>query len=272
MPELPEVESVRRSLEPELVGNTLCGWKVLTPGVVEPWNGCSDPEFPVKVTSLRRYGKYLFIGLARRNQLLVHFRMTGTLCFVESMEQLKPHSHVVFELGDGRLLVYRDPRRFGRIWVYPCGALLKMPMLTKLGYDALYMSQEEFVHHPGLHSGMAKPTLLNQQIIAGLGNIYVDELLFRCRLHPTYQLSRMRTSKRSRMWTAMQLMLRAAIDKGGTTVRDYVNSNGQQGGYQNDHQVYGRAGKPCYQCGSTIKKIRVAQRGTYFCPRCQRPR
>ncbi len=269
MPELPEVENVRRCLEKTLLGAQLLGCVEHFPGVLI-W-GTASPRrfFPTSVTALRRHGKFLQIDLEKGHQLVVHFRMTGCFYFRTKKDPLHPHTHVEFRLASGGCLSYRDPRRFGRLWLITS---TEESPVRGLGPDALTISEEEFLERIGSHHRMIKPLLLDQQVLAGIGNIYADESLFRTGIHPQASSGHLKTNRLSELWRAIRSILARAIETGGSSISDYVSPEGIAGSFQDEHGVYGREGQPCSHCGTTIQRIVVAQRGTHFCPRCQRRR
>lgn len=269
MPELPEVENVRRCLEPTLLGVRILRVVEHFPGVLIPGEGEPRKFFPSRVTSLDRHGKYLQIRLEKGRQLVVHFRMTGCFYFHAPSDLLHPHTHVEFALASGVALAYRDPRRFGRLWLIDG---TDSPPTSGLGPDALTISEEEFLDRIGTRNRMIKPLLMDQGVLAGIGNIYADESLFQAGIHPQTSTHRLRKSRLSDLWRAMKSILECAIEKGGSSISDYVSPEGIAGSYQNEHGVYDREGKPCPHCGTPIRRIVVAQRGTHFCPRCQKRR
>jgi len=198
--------------------------------------------------------------------------MTGSFYFRTRQEPLRSHTHVEFLLDNGESLGYRDTRRFGRLWWF-VGAEEPDPFpLAQLGPDALSVPQAVFREILRTRRRMMKPLLLDQHLVAGLGNIYVDEILFRSRIHPNQPSHRIGDRKAFDLWGVMRSVLLDAIEKGGSSIRDYVDTNGRMGDFQKEHLVYGRAGNPCPRCGRPLKRILVAQRGTCFCPRCQRLR
>ena len=262
MPELPEVETVVRTLAPHLIGRTIVRAefrsKFVTPGDREALAAKLKLR---RIESLERRGKFIWIKLDSGN-LAVHLGMTGKLLFngIES-----PHTHGIFEL-DEALLVYDDIRQFGRIeWSEG------MPKrIAALGPEPLLIAPEDFVARLRARPTKVKPLLLNQSFLAGLGNIYVDEALFRASIHPKTSAARISRSRALALHQAIVQILRVAIEHRGSSISDYVDADGQPGGFQDLHRVYGREGKPCSSCGAPIRRIVVAQRGTHYCARCQR--
>lgn len=270
MPELPEVETARRGLEPHVVGRRL-----LTVEVRERrlrWPVPKDlPKRLVsqRIRSLRRTGKYLLFDLDH-GHLLVHFGMTGTLTVHVAPAPPGLHDHVDFTLDSGAILRYHDPRRFGAVlWV---GDPTSHRLLTHIGCEPLA---------PGfsgamlarLASGKRQPVkafLMDGRVIAGVGNIYAGEALFAAGVHPSRPAGRISRERWDRIARALVATLTRAIAAGGSTLRDFVGSDGTPGSYQDNHAVYGREGLACPSCGTTIRATRHAGRSTFYCPRCQR--
>jgi formamidopyrimidine-DNA glycosylase len=226
------------------------------------------------VRSVHRKGKTLFLELRRDRTgqesefLLWNLGMTGQLVLTASDEPVAAHTHVRLRLDDGREeLRYRDVRRFGRIrW---CGSQESKRVLSRLGPDAARVKSKTFVKLLEGRRGAVKSLLLNQQILAGLGNIYADESLFDAGIHPLTPAGRIPPSKALALHRGVHLVLRRAIRSGGTSFRDFVDAEGNPGWFQVRLRVYGRAGQDCRRCGTLIEKIIVGGRGSHFCARCQ---
>jgi len=214
------------------------------------------------VHSLRRHGKFIVIELDGGLVLTLHLGMTGTLLWDATPG---PHTRALFLFPHGRLL-FDDPRQFGRIEL---GDSLP-ERVTRLGPDALAISLDDFAGRLRGRRGILKPVLLNQTVLRGLGNIYTDEALFRARIHPRAIAGRLRAKRLRRLHEAIQEVLHAAVQAGGSSISDYVDPEGREGLFQFEHRVYGRTGQPCPDCAAPIRRILVAQRGTHYCPRCQR--
>ncbi len=254
MPELPEVETIVRDLAPLAAGRMLVSVEVVAPLVVRtPIDGVAGQ----RILAVRRHGKFVVLD-CERGPLSIHLGMTGKLLFDGART---PYTRVVFHL-DGAELLYDDIRQFGRIEWAPA-------RLEKLGPDPLAISAAEFVERLR-GRGRIKPVLLNQAFLRGLGNIYVDEALFRAGIHPKAIAARVNRARASRLHEAIQDVLKQAIEQRGSSISDYVDASGNRGGFQRMHLVYGKEGEPCAHCGAAIKRIVVTQRGTHFCPRCQR--
>ena len=258
MPELPEVETVVRSLAPHLTGRKIVSAtfssKFVTPGnrkkLAEKFAGRS-------IQSIRRRGKFILMTLDQ-GTLAVHLGMTGKL-LVDATES--PYTHGVFTLDRG-VLLYDDPRQFGRIEWSPS-------RVNKLGPEPLEIGLEEFIARLKKRKTKIKPLLLNQVFLAGLGNIYVDEILFSSGIHPLTHASRLTAARVAKLHQAMVDTLRLAIEHRGSSISDYVDADGNRGNFQMLHRVYGREGEACLNCGTPIRKAVVAGRGTHYCPVCQ---
>ncbi|HEY3743611.1 MAG TPA: bifunctional DNA-formamidopyrimidine glycosylase/DNA-(apurinic or apyrimidinic site) lyase [Bryobacteraceae bacterium] len=265
MPELPEVETVVRSLAPYLPGRTIdraeFRSKFVTPGNRATLASRLTKR---KIESISRRGKFIWIRLDS-GSLAIHLGMTGRLLFNGADG---PHTHGLFQLDSDTLLVYDDPRQFGRIeWSEGREIPLR---IAALGPEPLEISAPEFIARLKSRTTKIKPLLLDQSFLAGLGNIYVDEALFRASIHPHTQAKKISKAKAHLLHQSIVETLRVAIEHRGSSISDYVDADGQRGKFQNLHQAYGREGKPCPRCNAPIRKIVVAQRGTHFCPRCQR--
>jgi len=261
MPELPEVETVVRSVAAQLAGRKIVSTS-FTSRFVTPGSRAklSQRLAGRRIESVTRRGKFILIALDQGN-LTVHLGMTGKLLLEgESGE----HTHGVFTLDDG-LLLYHDPRQFGRI-EWSAGA---PPRIAKLGPEPLEISFEEFRARLKRKTRM-KALLLNQTFLAGLGNIYADESLFAAGIHPLTPASKLTDARAKKLYDAIRGILRHAIQLGGSSISDYVNGRGERGWFQMEHRAYGREGEPCANCGRPIRKILVAQRGTHYCPHCQK--
>lgn len=258
MPELPEVETIVRDLAPRLTGRRIAGFEVIAPLVVKTTlEGLAGET----IRAVKRHGKTIVLECGG-GVLAIHLGMTGKLL---SGGAINAYTRVVFTLDQGELL-YEDIRQFGRIQWGP-----RMPdRLARLGPDALAISEPEFVARLRSHGARVKAILLNQQFLRGLGNIYADESLFRARIHPRAVASSISRRRAAALYAAINEVLLEAIAHRGSSVSDYVDASGVRGGFQQWHRVYGRQGELCLSCGTPIRRIVVAQRGTHFCPRCQR--
>ncbi len=277
MPELPEVENVRRSLVDTVVGKTIKEVEVRLPRIIRTPDDVLRFQAELEgltITAVGRRGKYLLIEIPPFT-LVSHLRMEGQYRYVESAaEPEAPHTHVVFRFTDGSELRYRDVRQFGTMDLLLPGDA-RPSGLASLGpepFDTALTARELYkrIHR---RTAPIKTVLLNQDVIAGLGNIYVDEALLRVGIHPERRADKLRQDEVSRLLDVIREVLQAAIDAGGSSVKTYVNGYGRHGGFQMALNVYAREGQPCRVCGSQIEKLRVAGRGTHVCPHCQpRPR
>jgi formamidopyrimidine-DNA glycosylase len=260
MPELPEVETIVRGLAPRLAGTRILAAEFRCTRVLR-----GHPERIVGKTirTVRRHGKYIVIDFADASVSLgIHLGMTGKLLMDPD---LGAHSHAIITLDRG-VLVYDDIRQFGRIELSEQFAA----RLEKLGPDPLSLTADSFVSRLRARHAMVKPLLLNQSFLRGMGNIYTDEALHRAGVHPRALASGLTRERAARLHHAIQEVLLESIETGGSSVSDYVDSEGRRGSFQLRHRVYGREGKPCLACASPIRRILVAQRGTHFCPKCQK--
>ena len=275
MPELPEVETVRRGLEPRLVGHTLERVEILDGRLTGPDDPIAmgfelDGE---RVVSAGRRGKYLLIGLESGRTLVVHLRMTGWFHHRApgADDPDVRHLRARFALDDGSLLLYSDQRRFGTMRLIEAGGLEEY-LSRRAGPEPLSGTWR----WQDLRDGIAgrrtpiKAALLNQLIVAGVGNIYADEALWESRIHPERIAGSLNPAQIKRLHDAVILVLERGIAAQGASIRDYRGVDGQAGSMQERFNAYDREGEPCARCGRPIRKIRVAQRGTYYCPHDQR--
>jgi formamidopyrimidine-DNA glycosylase len=274
MPELPEVETVARSLRELLEGRTIVGVAVDWPRTVAlPGGQDAGDEFRRRllgrhITSVGRRGKYVVIALDE-GYLLIHLKMSGRLQVVPRNHPSDKHVRAVFDLDDGEQLRFRDVRKFGRIY------LVDRPesVTSMLGPEPLAagLSLADFRRLLARRSGRLKSLLLNQSFLAGLGNIYADESLFRARLHPLRSAASLTGEEQERLYGAIRTVLEEAIADQGTTLSDggYADAQGQSGTHQERLAVYHRTGKPCPRCQAPIERLIVGGRSSHFCPRCQ---
>ncbi len=288
MPELPEVDTLRRSLRRKLVGRHITTVIVRRRDVV---HGCVTPTALLRgchVTRIDRHGKQLAIcGSAQDGSkrfsnpcICIHLGMSGSMRLTpgdrspDKASRIRrltfaPHTHVVWRLDDGSTLAYHDPRRFGGVWTFPNIATLRKQRWHRLGPDALRVTPTQLHHALGRTSRPIKPALLDQTLVAGLGNIYVDELLFACGIHPLTISCSLGVNNIQLLIDHLRPLLRRAIRNGGSTLRDHADVNGQAGRFQQQHQVYGHAGQPCQACDRPLRSIIVSGRTTVYCESCQ---
>ncbi|MBV8842923.1 MAG: bifunctional DNA-formamidopyrimidine glycosylase/DNA-(apurinic or apyrimidinic site) lyase [Bryobacterales bacterium] len=258
---MPEVETVVRTVAPRLMGRRIVAAN-FSSRFVTPGNRAvlAARLAGRRVENVRRRGKFIVIGLDQ-GTLAVHLGMTGRLLV---SGQPGEHTYGVFTLDEGQIL-YDDPRQFGKI-EWSAGPPKRV---ARLGPEPLEVGLDEFRKRLKRRARI-KPLLLNQTFLAGLGNIYADESLFRAGIHPLASAARLSAPRAGRLHQAIRETLSEAIALGGSSVSDYVDANGERGWFQVQHRVYGREGEPCRVCGTRIRRIVVAQRGTHFCPKCQR--
>jgi len=267
VPELPEVETTRAQLAPRLEGRMLSRVEILDPRLTRPYDlfEVAEELEGDRVVSVERRGKYLVLRLESGLALLVHLRMTGSFGFGPAS-----HERAVLELDDGARLAYRDVRRFGT-WLVLEDAELEPYLAAKAGPEPLgsQFTAGWLAARLAVRRAPLKAVLLDQRVVAGLGNIYADEALWRARLNPLRPASDLSPSELGRLHRAIRAALRAGIERQGATLRDYSTPDGTEGSMQDEFRVYGRDGQRCPRCRATISKTRVGGRGTWFCPRCQ---
>jgi formamidopyrimidine-DNA glycosylase len=267
LPELPEVESIVKRLRPLLAGRTIEAVALLRPDI---WRGnvVLDEVRKRTIIRVRRHGKTILLHLDPPLWLAIRLGMTGQCLVVPRDAPRPPHTHVVLTVCDQPWeLQYRDPRRFGR-WA-AAWSLKGMD----LGPDALALRRETWERIVASRRGMLRPLLMNQQVIAGLGNIYTNEALFTARLHPRQEASRLDPAQRAALYRAIKSTLRQGIRWGGSTIRDYRTPDGSSGRFQERFRVYDRVGLPCKRrCGARIERLPAAKdaQPAFVCPRCQR--
>ena len=262
MPELPEVETVVRTLRPAIIGRRILNAEFRQLRVLR-----GSPHETMKalagrrIKSIERHGKFIAIRLDR-GYLVVHLGMTGKL--LVNAEPTR-YTHAIFTLDQG-MLHYDDQRQFGRI---EYGDQLP-DRVAALGPEPLEITLPDFTARVRARKSPIKAVLLNQAVVRGVGNIYADEALFRAGVHPKRAAASLGKDRIARIYTAMREVLAEAIESRGSSVSNYVDADGRKGSFQLAHRVYRCTGKPCTRCGTAIKRIVLAQRGTHFCPKCQR--
>ncbi len=270
MPELPEIETIRRGIAPYLqelsfktvlVRETRLRWPVPT-------------ELGTHLTgqtikNIQRRGKYLLFECSQ-GYLLIHLGMSGSLRLLSPNEPLKKHDHVDFIFTDSLCLRYHDPRRFGCI-LWTTEPIAAHPLLAKLGIEPLsdHFNGHYLYQIAQQRQCKIKPFIMNHLIVVGVGNIYANEALFSAKIHPSRSVATINIQEYQNLAISIQKILTMAIAQGGTTLRDFADSKGRPGYFSQLLQVYGRAGQPCYQCGTPIKQYRLGQRTSYYCPICQ---
>ena len=290
MPELPEVETIARGVNARVKGQS----------IVEVWFGSRPQSFKTpprrqaralagrRILAVRRMGKHIVCDLGPQQavepdrigsrsdrgsapsadaQWIVHLGMTGCLLTTTPDRPLAAHTHARLKLTSGIELRFVDPRRFGRL---EFRELSRLPAFEPKGAEPLRIGSKEFIALFRGRKLSIKAALLNQSLLSGVGNIYADESLFRAGIRPDRRGGQLTRAELERLRQALRQILRRAIRLGGSSVSDYVDANGHEGLFQIEHRVYQRAGEPCVQCATTIRRIELAGRGTHYCPRCQR--
>lgn len=285
MPELPEVETVRRGLEPVWTGRRLTEVEVRRPDLRAPF----PPRFAdrlagARIETLTRRGKYIVAALDQGEALVIHLGMSGRITIEAGGDAVEPgafthtavtnpaHDHVVFHTDDGARVTFNDPRRFGSMHLDTPGALDATGPFKAMGPEPL----SNAFNGPALSAALEgkrtpiKAALLDQRVVAGLGNIYVCEALFRAGISPRRLASSVAGARAERLAPIIQDVLRDAIEAGGSTLRDYAHTDGSLGYFQHRFDVYGREGEACTTCGATVRRIVQSGRSTFYCGRCQR--
>lgn len=288
MPELPEVETVRRGLQKHLIGHNISGYEVLREKSF-PNSPEQAEEFMVgaKITSVGRRAKLLFIGLDTKYSLVIHLKMTGQLVYRQSYGEKFGAGHpsgslvgvlpdrstrVIIRLNDA-VLFFNDQRVFGWIKLIPTDEIPNMEFVKKLGPEPLEEAFTSGVFKDRIwrrKRSRLKSVLLDQTVLAGMGNIYVDEALWLASLHPETRVETLKDEQVNKLHQAIVVVLQTGLEKGGSTDRNYVDVEGKKGSYLEFAQVFRREGEECSRCEEEIIKIRVAGRGTHLCPRCQK--
>ena len=263
MPELPEVETVTRSIAP-LVGRRIVAVEFRSLRILRG----GDPDGMAvrmagrRIAGIKRYGKFIVMLLEGGGYILIHLGMTGRLLLGGPTGK---HTHAILTLDEGTLL-FDDSRQFGCFQFseeFPA-------RVARLGPEPLEISLTDFTSALKRHKTRIKALLLNQLFFRGVGNIYADESLFRAGIHPLAVASRLRGERPRKLYEALRAVLCEAIDAGGSSISDYVDAQGRKGFFQFSHRVYQRTGEPCVNCGTVIRRLLVTQRSSHFCPKCQR--
>ena len=273
MPELPEVETVLRTLEHQLQHPRIEQVEVFWPRIIA-YPAVEDFIKQIKgkrIASYKRFGKFLIFDLDDM-VWIVHLRMEGKFYVQRAFDPYDKHTHVIFTLDDGRQLRYHDTRKFGRMWLYPKNEDDRYPCFEKFGYDVFDERLTSDYLYKTLHHKKTdlKAVLLDQSILCGIGNIYADEICFAMGMHPETMINHLRKKDFEELIYQTRRIMSGAIRFGGTTIRSYTSSLGVDGRFQLKLKVHAKKGEKCSVCGTEIKKIQVAQRGTCYCPVCQK--
>jgi len=266
MPELPEVQTIVTSLRPHLIGERFERVRLLRQDILTP------PGLPLRfhlegkiVADISRRGKKIIISLDGGERFFIHLGMTGRLTIEKSNDPMQKHTHLVLELSERRELRFHDPRRFGGIWWLGRDGAHD----DKMGPEPLEMRSTELKERLARTRRAVKTALLDQSLVAGLGNIYVDEALHAAKIHPLTPANELSSIQVSKLNRAIKSVLKRALLHKGSTLRDYRNVDGTPGAFQKVHRVYDRAGQPCLICRTPIQRIVIGGRSSHFCPACQ---
>jgi formamidopyrimidine-DNA glycosylase len=283
MPELPEVETVVRGLRQSILGRTILSVRLGKTDFIDDPVALEEHLPGRRIEVIERFGKFMLLrlsaaasdagvdanGEAAPAALLVHLGMTGQLAPSSAAQPSNKHTHVYLTLDDGRELRYTDARRFGRM-----AYLTAVPLAEELrafGADPLEVNAAEFAARIRTRSARIKALLLDQSVLRGVGNIYADESLWRAKIHPARLGNRLSARETETLRKALQDILKKAIVMRGSSISDFLDADGEPGEYQRRHRAYGREGERCYRCRTLIRRIIVAGRSSYFCPKCQPP-
>jgi len=271
MPELPEVETTRRGIQPHVTGQAIREVIVRRRDLRQPISEGVEEMEGEKITAVTRRSKYLLLALSDGATLLIHLGMSGSLRLVAPTEEWKKHDHFALTLKNGRQLRFHDPRRFGLVLLLE-GQPIEHPLLRSLGPEPL---EPEFTP-AHLHTccekraAAIKLVIMDAKVVVGVGNIYASEALFRAGILPQTAAGQLSRPRLARLVTAIREVLADSIEQGGTTLRDFLNSDGEPGYFRQRLFVYDRKGQPCLKCGTPISHAVLGQRSTYWCPRCQK--
>lgn len=272
MPELPEVETTKRGIAPHVEGQIIREVILQRHDIRIPIPSSILETEGRKVLAVTRRAKYLILTHEGDHHVIIHLGMSGSLRLCSPAEALRKHDHVIWSLSSGKQLRFHDPRRFGIVTHAELLDPLTHALLANSGPEPL----DETFHASYLKAALQnlqrpiKPALMDNAIVVGVGNIYASESLFQAGIRPTSRAYRISLPRLTRLVSAIQSVLAHSIEQGGTTLRDFLHADGQPGYFRQELFVYERAGEPCRNCGSTIRKLTQAQRSTYFCPTCQK--
>ena len=271
MPELPEVETIVRGLKPYLEGTVMGAFRLLFSPLLRRASGVALTAFEgQKVTTVERRGKMILVRCEGGRALAFHLKMTGQMLLERPDVPVDKHVRLIIPLaGRDRELRFRDVRKFGFLCCFDPSGLSPIPELDALGPEPLEIDFQSFARLFQARRGRIKGLLLDQGILAGIGNIYADEILFRARIHPLTPASSLEERELKALWTSIRATLKLAISRKGSSIRDYKDPDGNPGDFQEFHKVYGREGEKCPRCHKAVGRIKVSGRSTFFCPGCQ---
>ncbi|MCW1924224.1 bifunctional DNA-formamidopyrimidine glycosylase/DNA-(apurinic or apyrimidinic site) lyase [Luteolibacter arcticus] len=272
MPELPEVETTRRGVEPHLVGHQVTEVIVRHRGLRQPVSESLDSIAGERFKSVQRRAKYLLFDLEQGGGLLVHLGMSGSLRLADPASAFKKHDHVALTLDTGKQLRFHDPRRFGIFLHLPEGNPMDHPLLQGLGPEPLDKDFTTALLAKACAGRIVaiKLAIMDPKVVVGVGNIYASEALFRAGIRPATPASKVTKPRLAKLVAAVRKVLAESIEQGGTTLRDFLNSDGEPGYFSQSLFVYERKGEPCRVCSTVIRHAVMGQRSTYWCPKCQR--
>ncbi len=274
MPELPEVETIKRGLQKSIKGCTILDVATDTPKMIQ---GKTLKDFKKeikwkKIIGIERKGKLLIINLNSGQNLVFHLKIAGRLLVREQGAQEDEYTHIVFKLSKGKELRFADLRKFGWVRLVPKTKMFELPAIKELGIDPLSkeFTFKKFLDIIEKHRGVVKKFLMNQKVIAGVGNIYASEILWKAKIHPERKVEDLNEKEKLALYRATLAILKKAIKLKGASVNQYVDAFGEKGGFEKELNAYQKAGESCSRCGTRIAKITIGGRSTFFCPRCQK--
>jgi formamidopyrimidine-DNA glycosylase len=268
MPELPEVETVVRTLRPQAVGKLITGLSVGRKRLRRPWQKpWTGHVVGQPITAIDRRGKWIIVSLGA-GRMLVHLGMTGQFRIHPAGAPREPHTHLIFDLGATHLR-YRDERRFGSVDYFADAGAIAEFLDARLGPEPFDLTPEAWRAALAQSRRCIKAVLLDQSVVAGVGNIYADEALFVAKIAPATPADAIKPAAAERLRRAIVDVLTFAIECRGSSIRNYLDGAGEPGGFQNEFRVYGRTGEPCVTCGTAVVRVPLAGRSTHSCPRCQ---
>ncbi|MEC9491083.1 MAG: DNA-formamidopyrimidine glycosylase [Halanaerobiales bacterium] len=276
MPELPEVETVVKGLRPLVTDKTVTAVEIREKNMIAypeaDIQTFKDSLIGSKIEAINRRGKYIIIELNTDKNMVIHLRMTGKLLVKEVKEFRDKHTHVIFSLNDGQEIRFNNIRKFGRVYLIDKNHPEQAGGLADLGPEPLSdeLTVQDFKKLFEKRRALMKSLLLNQHFIAGIGNIYADEILFRSQVRPDRTADSLTELEKEAVYHNMREILNKGIIYGGTSFSDYVNAFGEKGSFQEELKVHQREGEKCCNCDSVVKKIKISGRSTYFCPQCQK--
>ncbi|PXV67925.1 bifunctional DNA-formamidopyrimidine glycosylase/DNA-(apurinic or apyrimidinic site) lyase [Halanaerobium congolense] len=276
MPELPEVETVVKGLRPLIKDRIVTAVEIREKNMIAyPENNIDEFKESLigsKIEAINRRGKYIIIELNNEKNMVIHLRMTGKLLVKEVEEFRDKHTHVIFSLNDGQEIRFNNIRKFGRVYLIDKNHPEQAGGLSDLGPEPLSedLTLTDFKKLFKNRRALMKSLLLNQHFVAGIGNIYADEILFLSGVRPDRTADTLTEDEKEKIYHNMRHILKKGIIYGGTSFSDYVNAFGEKGSFQEELKVHQREGEECYSCGTKINKIKVSGRSTYFCPKCQK--